>query len=239
MTCWWSTASNPVNVIVTGHTGFIGRHLTRALRHRGHVVNPDISSAGAVIYLAWGTLWDFQSGDHLLQVPHHLARIKEYLSHGIPNITITGTCLETVPNPPPYALAKRALLEQVSQLPGINLKWARLFYVHGPGQRRTCLLPRLRKAMLENRATFPVAAGVREFTHVTKVAGWLCRLAEQTEVTGIIDCCEGNPQTIRDFCRQQLQGQQIRLCGTRPLPKYEPKSITGDPSKLDQILCNH
>ncbi len=224
-----------MRILVSGATGWVGRHVVSELNSRGHRVseylceNPD-----AIIHLAWSGLPNYESEKHFENVEWQTDFVDEAVKHGIRNITVTGTCLETVPNPPNYALAKLKLQANLAAiLP--ELKWARLWYLFGDGQPEHCLLPRLTNAMMDKEKTFSVIDGERDFVNVTSVAKYLVLIAEQTDITGIIDVCWGFAQPVASFCSKYISNG-MTLVTDYPRPSYEPKSFHGDRTKLNKII---
>lgn len=221
-----------MNIHLIGAFGFIGRYVRALLPLFGHTETP-LSKSEAVIHLGWRGLPNYESENHFANVPEILKQVILARAYGVNNITIAGTCLESVPNPPAYARAKKDLLDRLWDLPGINLKWLRLFYIHGHGQKPQGLLPQLKQAMREGKKEFHIASAVREFMSVEEAASYLIRAAQQTLITGIIDCSPGHPETIRGFCTRNSSG--LDLIEDYQLPEYEPYSIVGNSRKLASI----
>ena len=63
----------------------------------------------------------------------------------------------------------------------------------------------------------------------------------QDKVTGIINCCSGQPITVKQFVKNYLQrlNKKIYLnLGYYPYPDYEPMHFWGDDTKLKMIVTN-
>jgi dTDP-6-deoxy-L-talose 4-dehydrogenase (NAD+) len=211
----------------------------------------------AVIHLAWEGLPNYKAAFHTEEnLPRHFAFIKNLITQGQKNITITGTCFEygmqqgclteTMETKPEnaYAIAKDSLRRQLQQLEQQNnflLKWARLFYMYGTGQNPNSLLSQLDRALENGDAVFNMSGGeqVRDYLPVEKVAEYIVKIALQQNVTGIINCCSGAGITVKDFVRNYLKekNKTINLnLGHYPYADYEPMSFWGDDSKLKSII---
>lgn len=110
-------------VAVTGASGFVGRHVSRALRSRGigvvaltrHPVPPAeglrwcrfelgappaeaidaMREAGTLIHLAWEGLPNYRAARHLEEeLPRQCAFIRTALASGVRRLVVTGTCFE-------------------------------------------------------------------------------------------------------------------------------------------------
>lgn len=221
-----------MKVLLTGRWGYIGKHVEAELRKRGHEITHE-NNCDAVIHLAWKGLPNYVSSIHYENVWHQVQRLRLLANSGIANITVAGTCLEGVENPPQYAKAKLAIYEEVKELDG--LKWCRLFNVWGgEGEREERLVPQLRRAMARGDEKFHVIDGQRHFTRVTTVAFWLVRIAEQSQVTGVIDCCD-KLRSVEDFCTEFKRTSPIQIVKDYPMPPYEPQIFQGNPEKLLSI----
>lgn len=211
----------------------------------------------AVIHLAWEGLPNYKSAFHTEEnLPRHFAFIKNLVTNGQKNITITGTCfeygmqqgcltesMETLPANY-YAIAKDNLRKQLQALQLLHpfaLKWVRLFYMYGEGQNPNSLLSQLDTALQKGDTVFNMSGGeqVRDYLPVEKVAFNICSIAMQTSATGIINCCSGKGITVKHFVQNYLtqKNKSITLnLGYYPYADYEPMSFWGDDEKLKIIV---
>jgi nucleoside-diphosphate-sugar epimerase len=210
----------------------------------------------ALMHLAWQGLPNYKASFHIDQnlFPHYHF-LKNLITNGLKNVTVTGTCFEygmqsgclseEVPTKPAnaYALAKdslRRFLETLQTEQPFSLKWARLFYMYGPGQSPNSLLRLLERAIVAGEPVFNMSGGeqLRDYLPVETVATYLCQIAEQTQITGAINCCSGQPISVRRLVEEHIKtlNAQISLnLGHYPYPDYEPMAFWGDNTKLKKI----
>jgi nucleoside-diphosphate-sugar epimerase len=210
-----------------------------------------------MIHLAWEGLPNYRATFHTeVNLPRHQTFLTGLLSHGLRQLTVAGTCLEygmqegclsesqhVVPANP-YAIAKdilRSRLEEARHGESWQLRWVRLFYLYGKGQNPNSLFSQLDKALANHDPVFNMSGGeqVRDFLPVETVVHYLTMIALQDKVTGIINCCSGEPVTVRKMVEDYLErrGRTIQLnLGYYPYPDYEPFRFWGNPSKLKTIL---
>jgi dTDP-6-deoxy-L-talose 4-dehydrogenase (NAD+) len=145
-----------------------------------------------------------------------------------------------------YSIAKDTLRKKIAHLQlqdNINFKWVRLFYMYGSGQSPNSLLSQLDRSLSMNEPIFNMSGGEqeRDYLPVEEVAANIINIALQQTVTGIINCCSGNPIKVKDFVINYLQTKnkyiQLNL-GYYPYVDYEPMSFWGNNKKLKTILNN-
>lgn len=214
--------------------------------------NPDI-----VIHLAWEGLPNYKADFHIdVNLPRHFIFLKNLLQNGLTNLNVTGTCFEygmqegmlseNMPSNPaiPYAQAKDSLRKQLQELQAVfnfNLKWMRLFYMFGKGQNPKSLFSQLQKAVHDNAEVFNMSWGeqIRDYLPVEQVAEYIVKAALQNTVTGIINCCSGEPVSVKQMVEKYLQEHQsgMRLnLGYYPYTDYEPMAFWGANNRLNEII---
>lgn len=210
-----------------------------------------------MIHLAWEGLPNYKSSFHEeINLPRHCFFLTNLVENGLTDLTVTGTCFEygmqegglkeddLVKPTNPYGIAKdklRRRLEELARQKPLSLKWVRLFYMFGKGQNPNSLLSQLNKALDNHEASFNMSGGkqLRDFLPVEKVAEYIVGIALQKKVNGVINCCSGEPITVKQFVENYLEkkGRHISLnLGHYPYPDYEPMYFWGDNSKLKTIL---
>lgn len=277
------------HVLVTGATGFVGRHLVAALLARGmtvravarrlevarqmpwfdsvefiqadvHADDLDVTALTAGIdtlaHLAWPGLPNYQALVHFERtLPADYRFIKNVVAEGVGQVMVTGTCFEyglqsgplseqTAARPnTPYGLAKHTLrlfLEALQREQPFTLQWARLFYLHGSGQNPNSLLASLDRAIDAGDTSFNMSAGdqLRDYLAIEDAAGWLARLLAQPGLNGVINCCSGQPVSVRALVEQRLRQRHSSIAlnlGHYAYSAHEPMAFWGVNERLRQL----
>jgi nucleoside-diphosphate-sugar epimerase len=216
----------------------------------------------AVIHLAWPDLSNFKALAHIdTHWLHHYRFLTNLLNNGLTDLTTTGTCLE-------YGLQSGCLSEELPTMPttaygmakdilrraltlflsarnsrNVSFKWLRLFYMFGTGQNPKSLLAQLETAALRGDTVFNMSKGeqLRDYLPVTEVADIIMQVALQQQITGAINCCSGQPVSVRTFVEQFMQDHNYCMTlnlGYYPYPDYEPLAFWGNNKKLLTVLNN-
>lgn len=208
-----------------------------------------------LIHLAWGSLPNYKSSDHLIEGVWQLLFLNSAIEGGVSDLTVLGTCFEygmkngklsendiTFPSNP-YGLAKDSLrknLEFLTAEKECTFRWIRLFYMYGEGQNKNSLLSQLDNAIERDERTFNMSGGeqLRDFLPVEKVVQNIAIVAMQNDVTGIVNCCNGEPVSVRKLVENRISEKFAKISlnfGFYPYPDYEPMAFWGDNNKLNKI----
>jgi dTDP-6-deoxy-L-talose 4-dehydrogenase (NAD+) len=99
-----------------------------------------------------------------------------------------------------FAATKTALLtvlDSVARCSMFEYRWARIFFVYGPGQRSSSLVPSLRAFCKAGRkADTRTPGALQDFVHVEDVAAALVALAETTAPSGVFNVGSGRPTSV-------------------------------------------
>lgn len=217
-----------------------------------HFGNPDL-----LIHLAWQGLPNYKSLFHFENnLTTHYYFLKNMVVNGLKNMVVTGTCFEygikngslkedMITDPQnPYALAKdtlRKFLFELKKYYEFDCKWIRMFYMYGEGQNPNSLLSQLQTALQNGCQEFNMSGGEqeRDYLPIEKVAEYIVTIALQNKISGIINCCSGQPIKVRKFVEDYLKDnkQKIKLnLGYYPYTDYEAMSFWGDDTKLKKII---
>lgn len=236
-----------MRVVLTGATGFLGRHLLGVLQDHdvlclsrdprrippaGNVraIGADFGERGGWVdevaafdpdwcfHLAWEGLPDYSPERCRANLAAGRRLVDAVADAGIARLIVAGTCWEygaasgpvaedrTPVDPGVFAATKLELLELVRETAarrGFDYRWARLFFVYGPGQRPTSLMPSLRTSYLAGKAPEIREPGaVQDFIHVADAAEGLVALAAADASSGIFNVGTGRPTSVAAVANQ-------------------------------------
>lgn len=208
-----------------------------------------IEEAGAesMIHLAWetehGKFWT--SSLNAVWEEASIDLFRRFYQAGGRRVVGTGSCAEydwttcasvfneTDPLLPhtAYGAAKARTaqaLDRLSEQYGGTAVWARLFFMFGPGEPRSRLLPLMIQAA---RSGIPVDCGpsdtVRDFWHVDRLAQGLALLAI-SDLEGPVNLGAGSPirfDELAAMIEEEFDAPGTVRCDRRSLGKGEPRSL--------------
>ncbi|MGH9293256.1 MAG: NAD-dependent epimerase/dehydratase family protein [Acidimicrobiales bacterium] len=115
-------------------------------------------------------------------------------------------------------LAVAGVLPLISEATAMSSVWARLFWLYGPYEKTSRLVPSVILSLLDDQpASITAGHHVRDFLHVDDVAAALVRLAE-SGLTGPVNCGSGLPVTVWEIAETVAA-----VVGHRDLLRAEPQ----------------
>jgi nucleoside-diphosphate-sugar epimerase len=209
-----------------------------------------------LLHFAWhaepGAYW--RSVRNFQWLESSLSLLRHFREAGGGRAVVAGTCAEydwsassplseaSSPRRPatPYGVCKNALQEAMHaycEVEGLSGAWGRIFYLHGPGEHPSRLLPSVVRALLaggEARCTH--GKQVRDYLHVDDVAGAFASLLD-SDVAGPVNVASGQPVTLREvvLAAADCLGARERVrFGALPAPQGEPAAIVADVRRLSE-----
>lgn len=271
-------------VLVTGATGFIGRHSLPRLLESGyeiHAVGGQRAPETPGRDIAWHQANLLEPGEitlliekirptHLLHfawyavpgkywtAPENLAWVRATINlmqvfsdHGGARAVMAGSCAEYdwkfdycselfTPCRPAtlYGACKQAtqiLLDGWSRQTGISGAWGRIFFLYGPGEHPSRLVPSVINSLLRNEpARCTHGNQVRDFMHVEDVAGAFVALLN-SDARGAVNIASGTAVPLRQVIHSiagQMNKRELIQLGAVPAPAGEPAALIADVGRL-------
>ena len=235
---------------------------------RANVVDVDIfsgdkdiySAAGSpdcLVHMAWKDGFVHNSPAHLQYLPMHYRFLEDMLAGGLPRCVVMGTMHEigywegaitegTPANPLSlYGIAKNALRQGFFLLgekyPNAVMQWLRAYYIYGDDRRNRSIFAKILDAVDAGKKTFPFTSGknLYDFISVDSLARQIAACASQQEVTGVINCCTGNPVSLADQVEAFIRDNKLDIkleYGAFPDRKYDSPGVWGDAEKINRIM---
>lgn len=210
----------------------------------------------AVLHLAWRDGFKHASEAHILDLPKHYEFLKKLIMAGIKQVCVMGSMHEVgfyegaineyTPTRPQslYGISKNALRDAVQLLAKENntvFQWARGYYIVGNTSAGCSIFSKITQAEKEGKKSFPFTTGTNQYDFIDYET--FCRqvaaVVEQTDVTGIINCCSGYPMPLKERVENFIKenNYSIRLnYGAFPDRPYDSKAVWGDNFKIRVIL---
>ena len=152
-----------------------------------------------------------------------------------------GPCIPTItPTLPrmPYALSKdrvRRDMDALADIYGLEVAWARVFYLYGPHENPRRFVPSICRQLLRGEDA-PSSHGqqIRDFLHVSDCGDALAATA-LSGVTGDLNICSGHPTKLAEILALlgKLTGRPDLLrIGAMPDRVDEPPNLWGSAMRL-------
>jgi nucleoside-diphosphate-sugar epimerase len=210
-----------------------------------------------LLHLAWiatpGEYWTSPDNERWVDASDHLAR--EFIRLGGKRLVVTGTCAEydwsnghcdeaATPLRPAsrYGLCKHALhcrLKELADVNALELVWARLFFLYGPGEHPARLTPSVIRSLLNHEpALCTSGTQKRDFLFIRDAADALVRLLFSS-ATGAINVGSGYPRPVAEIIETigaLLKAKSLIRLGARPSPEGEPPLLAANVRRLQGAI---
>lgn len=241
-------------VVVTGASGFIGRHTLSPLAQRGYEVHPlklDLAAPHthltqlekmrptALLHLAWettpGDYWHTPSNIEWLKCSLDL--LKVFSLSGGKRVVIAGSCAEISPKTL-YGACKESLRltgEAFLTKHEVSFSWGRIFSPYGPHEKSQRLFPTLIHSLIA-QTPFKCTSQehCRDFLFVEDVAEAFVSLLDSS-VEGAVDIGSGESVRIGDLVTHiadRLEGLNLIQFSSSPSSEDNPTALIAQRTRL-------
>ena len=217
-----------------------------------------LGSPDVCIHMAWRDGFVHNSPNHIGDLSAHYKFLTAMIVGGLKHLAVMGTMHEVgywegaIDESPPcnplsmYGIAKNALrmaMMLYCKDKDCKLYWLRAYYILGDDTRNHSIFAKLLQADKEGKPLFPFTTGKNKYDFITvdELANQIAIASTQDDVTGIINCCSGNPVSLADRVEQYIKEHNLSIkldYGKFPDRPYDSPIIYGDATKVRKIL-NH
>lgn len=222
--------------------------------------NPDIyretGRPDVCLHMAWRDGFIHNSDAHMADLSKHYLFISNMLKNGLKHLAVMGSMHEvgywegaiqedTPCNPiSMYGIAKDALRRSTFLLAEkyeICLQWLRAYYIYGDDKNNHSIFTKICEAETAGKKKFPFNTGknLYDFITVEELAKQISASITQTEVSGIINCCSGQPVSLAEMVEWFIRehGFSIELDYGAFLDRaYDSPGVWGTNQKIKKIM---
>lgn len=216
----------------------------------------ELGSPDVCLHMAWRDGFVHNADSHMQFLYSHYKFVKGMIEGGLKHVAVMGTMHEigyyegeidenTPTNPHSlYGIAKNSLRQSLSLLvqeKDVVFQWLRAFYIYGDDSKSKSIFSKIIQAEEEGKEVFPFTTGKNKYDFITidQLAEQISYSIMQTEVTGIINCCSGQPVSLKDKVEEFLAKNNFKIklnYGAFPERPYDSPGIWGSNKKINQIL---
>jgi len=210
----------------------------------------------ACLHMAWRDGFVHNSDAHMADLSGHYEFLSNMIDGGLKQLAVMGTMHEvgywegaidenTPCNPKSmYGIAKDSLRRSIfllAEQKGVCLQWLRAYYIYGDDLHNHSIFTKICEAEQAGKKQFPFNSGknLYDFITVSELARQLTACVMQDKVSGIINCCTGQPISLADKVEAYIRehGYSIKLeYGAFPDRPYDSPGVWGDANKIHQIM---
>jgi dTDP-6-deoxy-L-talose 4-dehydrogenase (NAD+) len=222
----------------------------------------DVKSVAAelpdvLVHLAWQDGFSHNATSHMELLSAHFAFLASAVTAGVRRLAVLGTMHEVgywegpitaaTPTSPTtlYGIAKDALRRAVAVAfnSAASVVWLRCFYILGDDRNNNSIFTRILEAHDRGDSTFPFTTGKTkyDFIDVDALAQQISAVAVDAELTGVINCCSGEPQTLAARVEEFILTNQLNIkldYGAFPDRPYDSPGVWGDATAIRQIMSS-
>lgn len=215
-----------------------------------------LGSPDVCLHMAWRNGFVHNSPTQLGDFSAHYKFLCKMIDDGLKHLAVMGTMHEvgyweggidenTPCNPTSmYGIAKDALRRSMTlytQQHDCILQWLRCYYILGDDKRSNSIFGKILLAAEKGDTTFPFTTGKNkyDFIEVDELAKLISASIMQNKVTGIINCCKGNPVSLAERVEQFIKDHNLNIkldYGKYPDRPYDSPCEYGNPDKINLIL---
>lgn len=209
-----------------------------------------------MLHLAWRDGFKHNSTEHMNDLSNHFNFIVNMFENGMKHVAVMGTMHEvgyfegeisegTTTNPLSlYGVAKDALRKSLTlyfENKDITFQWLRAFYIVGEAKFGNSIFTKLMQSEEEGKVNFPFTTGQNKFDFLdyNEFCEQVAAVIVQENITGVINCCSGNPITLSERVEQFIKENDFKiklLYGAFPDREYDSPCLWGNNEKIRTIL---
>jgi len=210
----------------------------------------------ACLHLAWRNGFNHNASSHIEELSEHFNFLIRMAKSGVGQITVAGSVHEvgyfegevkesTFAKPRSlYGLAKNTLRESLEiklEEFNVSFQWLRLFYIVGEAARGQSVFSKILEKDKAGVLSFPFTSGKNkfDFIEISELENQIAAVLNQTTVNGIIHCCSGTAESIREKIDVFIRDNKLKIrpeYGALQDRPYDSPEIWGDISKIKKIL---
>lgn len=217
-----------------------------------------LGSPDVCIHMAWRNGFVHNAPTQMGDLSAHYNFMTAMIDGGLKQLSVMGTMHEvgywegaidenTPCNPiSMYGISKdalrRAMIHYTAQKNSV-LQWLRCYYILGDDKKNNSIFCKLLNTAEEGKKSFPFTTGKNkyDFIKVDELARLIAVACTQSEVNGIINCCNGNPISLAEQVELFIKEHNLDIkleYGAFPDRPYDSPCEYGDPTKINEILNN-